>query len=131
MGKGVDLGPAAGRGVGLGYIGRCLFVFMLAQLCCALVIMKDHRSDAVSEKTFINNSKHADRSLIARVASRRQCMTTIAIYASRRDAYVSTRVHRICRFRVTLGDCRLLQRTIAIITSISASCRDAVYYYNM
>ena len=46
---GVDLGPAAGRGVGLGYIGRCLFVLMLAQLCCALVIMNDHRSDAVSE----------------------------------------------------------------------------------
>ena len=49
VGKGVDLGPAAGRGIGLGYIGRCLFVFMLAQLCCALVIMKDDRSDAVSE----------------------------------------------------------------------------------
>ena len=49
VGKGVDLGPAAGRGVGLGYISRCLFVFMLPQLCCALVITKDHRSDAVSE----------------------------------------------------------------------------------
>ena len=50
VGNGMDLGAAAGRGIGLGYIGRCLFVFMLAQLCYALVIMKDDRSDAVSEK---------------------------------------------------------------------------------
>ena len=52
VGKGVDLGPAASRGVGLGNIGRCLFVFMLRQLCCALVIMKDDRSDAVSETSL-------------------------------------------------------------------------------
>ena len=54
MGNGMDLGAAAGRGIGLGYTGRCLFAFMLAQLCCALVIMKDDKSDAVSEISLVS-----------------------------------------------------------------------------